>query len=110
MKRSKLQMKPSRLATIALTVMLSATLLTFASPSASNAMTGGNDELSEGVNLQTWWPNPTRTPGGHLRVGLNEYFDGNPSFVGGIEMYFLVPGCAAPSTRYECSRFYMAYC
>jgi hypothetical protein len=111
MKRSKFQMKPSRLATIALTVAMSATLLTFASPSTSDALVGGNDELSEGVtmNLVNLGDGGPSTPGGHLRVGLNEFKDGNPGFVGGLEMYFYVPGCDITFT-YACSRVYMAYC
>ena len=110
MKRSKFQMKPSRLATIALTVAMSATLLTFASPSASNALVGGNDELSEGVtmNLVNLGDGGPSTPGGHLKVGLNEFDDGEPGFIGGLEMYFYVPGCT--TSTYACSRVYIAYC
>ena len=107
MKRSKFQMKPSRLARIALTVAMSATLLTFASPSASNALVGGNDELNEGVRMH-WNPLAPPTVGGHLRVGLNEFNDGEPGFIGGIEMIFMVPGCTGEFL--ECSRYYMAYC
>ena len=100
------QIKPFRLATIALTVALSATLLTFSS--ASDAAVGGNDELSEGVEMNLWQPFGPATPGGHLRVALNEFKDGDPGFVGGLEMYFLVPGCS--TNMEECSRFYIAYC
>jgi hypothetical protein len=108
MKRSKFQMKPSRLATIALRVAMSATLLTFASPSVSNALVGGNDELNEGVTMHVAPSLGPVTVGGHLRVGLNEFNDGEPGFRGGIELFFMVPGCTG--IFLECSRAYMAYC
>ena len=109
MKRSKFQMKPSRLATIALRVAMSATLLTFASPSVSNALVGGNDELNEGVTMHVAPSLGPVTVGGHLRVGLNEFNDGEPGFRGGIELFFMVPGCD-DILNIQCTRAYMAYC
>ena len=109
MKRSKFQMKPSRLATIALRVAMSATLLTFASPSVSNALVGGNDELNEGVTMHVAPSLGPVTVGGHLRVGLNEFNDCEPGFRGGIELFFMVPGCD-DILNIQCTRAYMAYC
>ena len=106
MKRSKFQMKPSRLARIALTVAMSATLLTFSS--TSNALVGGNDELNEGVTMHVPNFRPVSV-GGHLRVGLNEFNDGEPGFRGGIELFFMVPGCDNILNP-QCTRAYMAYC
>ncbi|MGZ0191723.1 MAG: hypothetical protein ACKVG5_05165, partial [Acidimicrobiales bacterium] len=60
-------MKPSRVATIALAGVLSATMLTFSS--ASDAAVG--TELNESTILDLFTPFGQVAPGGHIHADLN---------------------------------------
>jgi len=98
-------MKRSRLAPIALTAVLSVTLLTFSS--ASNAAVGTT--LTEGMELNIFTVLGQTAPGGHIHASLNENgADDDYTYIGGLPLYNLEPGCG--DTYPDCYNFFVGYC
>ena len=98
-------MKRSRLAPIALTAVLSVTLLTFSS--ASNAAVGTT--LTEGMELNLFSVLGQTAPGGYIHASLNENgADDDFTYIGGLALYNLEPDCDLPGTG--CYNFFIGYC
>ena len=98
-------MKLSRLRTIALTAVLSVTLLTFSS--TSNAAVGTT--LTEGTELNLFSFLGDTAPGGYIHASLNENgADDDFTYIGGLALYNLEPDCDLPGTG--CYNFFIGYC
>ncbi|MDG1696241.1 MAG: hypothetical protein P8I25_07750, partial [Ilumatobacter sp.] len=101
------QMKRSRLAPIALTAVLSVTLLTFSSTQAEVGTT-----LEEGTELSIYSLAGNSAQGGHIHASLNEYgADAEYTYIGGLQLYYLEPDCTYDSSNPDgCFNYFIGYC